>query len=439
MSPSHDTTDSLAKLIAASDKGRILLVSHNFPPTQGPESSLVKLNTQDLLRRGWNLSVLTTTMEHMHQGMDKEMMNGLPADLEIIRTPSYDAILRRRWPWFARIILTVLRRWILPEVFLLWLFSSVPAGKQWLKKYGPTIIYSRATKHVSNVTAWYLKRATGLPWVAHFSDPWVDPPFPRLIIWIGRYFEKRIFRDADAIVVVNSKLAEYFLRMYPHARDKTHVIPHAYAPLDAPLSPTEKAESRPLVAIHAGSFIPTLREPDIFFEAISQLNKKTKLEGVFQLICVGEDTTRYQPLVDKLELGGIIRLLGSVSYAESRKMIAASDLLVVLDTPNEGGVYLPTKLVEYLAFSKPILGLTEPGSAVHEVLEYCGLFFGNQGSPEKIVDALETILTQWHGGTLVLSDFSRLKALDYRIDKVNDQLDSLFENLKSTYSGFSQR
>ena len=77
-------------------RGRIFLVSHNFPPTLGPESSLVRLNAIDLARRGWQVSVLTTTTEHMHMGLDFGMLEGLPAGMEILRTPSYDAVLRDR-------------------------------------------------------------------------------------------------------------------------------------------------------------------------------------------------------------------------------------------------------------------------------------------------------------------------------------------------------
>ena len=107
--------------------GRVLLVSHNFPPTQGPESALVKINALDLLHRGWQVSVLTTAMEHFHQTIDPGMLAGLPADLEVIRTPSYDATLRKHWGRFGTLIIIILRYWLLPEVFFLWLLSSVPA------------------------------------------------------------------------------------------------------------------------------------------------------------------------------------------------------------------------------------------------------------------------------------------------------------------------
>jgi hypothetical protein len=139
-------------------------------------------------------------MEHMHQGLDFGMLEGLPEGIEIIRTPSYDAVLRKKWPRLGRIILTLFHYYLVPEVFLLWLFSSVPEGKRWLAKNGPAIIYSRATKNVSNIAAWFLHRSTGMPWVAHCSDPWVGDPLNGLQRWIARQLEGRVFRDIGGLL-----------------------------------------------------------------------------------------------------------------------------------------------------------------------------------------------------------------------------------------------
>lgn len=413
-----------------SPKSRVLLVSHNFPPTMGPESSLVRLNALDLLRRGWRLSVLTTTMEHMHQGLDHAMLDGLPADLEILRTPSYDAVLRKRWPKIARLILTLLSRWILPEIFLFWLFSSVPAGKRWLKQNRPAIIYSRATKHVSNVTGWLLKRATGLPWVAHMSDPWTELPFHnRLQKWIAWQFERRIFRDADAIVTVSRGLADHILRLHPWARHKVHVIPHGFAALDKPPAPVTRVGHRPLEALYAGSLTPTLREPYSLFAALALLNKQSPLQGRLKVTFVGEDTVCYQSVADSLGLMDVVSLLSSVPYQTCQDMIAQSDLLLVLDTPGFGGIFLPTKLIEYLPYAKPVLGLAEPDSAIHQLLRECDLAFADQGVPEEIAAALEILVKQWETGVWEVSAKSREAVAKYRIDQVNDRLDELLTSL----------
>ena len=70
-------------------------------------------------------------------------------------------------------------------------FSAVPAGRRWMEEHGPAILYSRATKHVSNVAAGFIKRATGMPWVAHISDPWVYTHLNGFQRWFAEQANKR--------------------------------------------------------------------------------------------------------------------------------------------------------------------------------------------------------------------------------------------------------
>ncbi len=409
---------------------KLLLVSHNFPPTLGPESSLVRLNTIDLCRRGWQVSVLTTTTEHMHQSQDFAMLQGLPADLEVIRTPSYDAVINKRFQRFGKLLMFALRSYLLPEVFLLWLFSALPAGRRWLRQNRDVIIYSRATKHVSNVLGWHLKRATGLPWVAHMSDPWVDHTINRFQRWTARRMEKRIFRDADAIVTVSARLGEHLLKAHPSARHKMHIIPHGYAPRD--LAPQEHAAgTRPLRILHAGCFYPGYREPDKLFEGLALLNQREALRGRLTTTLVGDDTGCFQSVAKRLGVQDIVEFLPVVPYEKCQQMIAESDLLLVIDAPGTGGIFLPTKLIEYLAHQKPVLGLAEPGSTIHQLLQECDLSFADQNNPQSIADALQGLLARWESGEWGVSELSKQRGRRYQIDEINGALDELFCSLRS--------
>ena len=86
----------------------------------------------------------------------------------------------------------------------------------------------------------------------------------------------------------------------------------------------------------------------------------------------------------------------------------------------------PTKLIEYLAFEKPVLGLTEPESAIHDVLRDSGGFFAHQHEPEHIASVLEGALASWEAGSWGLSADARERILKYRLDNVNQKLDELF-------------
>lgn len=419
---------SPSELAAGDGRGRILLVSHNFPPTQGPEASLVRLNTIDLARRGWCLSVLTTTMTHMHQRLDLKTLEGLPENLEVMRTPSWEAVFRQRFPRLAGGVLRVMMH-VLPEIFLGWAFSAVPEGRRWLSRHPGAIIYSRATKHVSNVAGLFLKRSTGLPWVAHFSDPWLGYPMNPCQIKLGRMIERRIFREADAIVTVSRQLAAHFAAIHPAAASKIHVIPHGYEAAIAHQGMVfPGARGRELHIIHAGSFMPGLREPLVFFRGLARLHHVAGLEGRIKVTMVGEDTTRYRAAAEALGIAPLLDLRDSVPFHLCQEMIASADLLLVLDTPGFEGVFLPTKLVEYLPYQKPILGITEPGSAVHDVLRECDQHFATHDEA-AIADVLAALLDRWESGRW---DEGRPgpQVECYRIDRVNAGLDELLLNLR---------
>lgn len=157
---------------------RVLLVSHNPPPTAGQEFSFVRLNVSWLLRRGHEVRVLPTACTHTSQAIDTSLMAALPEDLKVTRVASPDAVLASKHPRFGRSLAVLLGRHVLPEVFLPWAQPATRAGRRLIETWQPDVIYSRAPKHVSNVVGWCLKRQTGLPWVPYFSDPWISGGLP---------------------------------------------------------------------------------------------------------------------------------------------------------------------------------------------------------------------------------------------------------------------
>jgi glycosyltransferase involved in cell wall biosynthesis len=321
---------------------------------------------------------------------------------------------------------------VLPEIFLAWALSAVPAGLRWLNDNGPSILYSRATKHVSNLAGLWLKKRTGLPWIAHFSDPWLGYPMNRIQIWLGRQIEKRIFAEADAIVTVSRQLASHFSELYPLAASKIVVIPHGYETMMKSIPATQQLNrTRVLTVLHAGSFMPGLREPICLFRGLAQLAKRLPLQGRIMVSLVGDDTRRYQEMAEGFGVSGLVELSDSLPFQECQKKVCSSDVLLVIDTPGFDGVFLPTKLIEYLAHQKPVIGITERGSAVHDVLNECGLSFADIHDPESIADAFEQMLTLFEDGNLDSARPPRESVETYAIENVNRKLDDLLLTLNA--------
>ena len=86
-----------------------------------------------------------------------------------------------------------------------------------------------------------------------------------------------------------------------------------------------------------------------------------------------------------------------------------------------------------IAGVRRLLGLTENGSAVHQVLQHCDLAFGDQNSVEEIATAFERLIRQWQSGTWGVSALNRERVADYRIDRVNAKLHDLLTQLSGTF------
>lgn len=403
---------------------RLLLISHNFPPTLGPESVLVQLNARNLHASGWQVTPLATTMRHGWQMMDRGLLRALPADMRVLRAPSWDAYLATMIPRLGRMFnLWLEQRW-LPEPYFLWRGPARRAGLHWLREHKPAVLYSRAQKFVSNVVGLDLKRATGLPWIAHFSDPWVEmierQSHPRPIQMVHD-LERAIMEEADAVVFVTRQTVEQVMQRYPERlREKVMVVPHGYDSATALKSNAPRGG--PLRAVHAGAFYPGFREPTTLFKGIAQLHAKASLNGRFELVCIGSDTTMYQTLVDELGVRGVIQLRESVPFEACQQMLADAHLLVVVDTPNKGGIFLPTKVIEYFAHEKPVLGVADRGSAVEEALLRCAQPVAESSNLDDVERELVALLARHEAGALGVTEASREAMRGYEISRVNAPL-----------------
>ncbi len=412
---------------------RILFVSHNFPPTAGPESSLVRLNTSWMLRAGFDLRVLTTTSSHALQAMDASLMRGLPEDLVVVRQLSPEAQLTTWFPRAGRWAAVTLGRRVLPEIFLPWVLPATRAGCRMVRDWSPQLIYSRAPKHVSNVVGWRLKRKTGLPWVAHFSDPWITAGLPhrRLQRLIGLPLERRILRDADALVFVTQQAMDRVLKAYPASwRERARVIPHGYEePAEVPGSQVRPPVAGPLMFIHAGAFYPGMRSPETLIAALQKLHAIAPLDGRLVIQCIGDDSLSYRPRAEAAGLAGVVRFLPSISFDECKVRIAASHVSLIIDTPGYGGLFLPTKLFEAFGSKTAVLALTEPGSALAGILERGEMPWADVRDPSRIADVIASLLETWEKYRKAPTLGRREVIESHEIDCVNLPLASLMKDL----------
>ena len=101
-------------------------------------------------------------------------------------------------------------------------------------QYRPEVLVTFAFPLVDNIIGLELKRRYNLPWLAHFSDPWVDSPFrtdDRLTKALNTRLEQNVVEQADRLVFTSPETADLVMQKYEAAlRSKVRIVPHAYEP-----------------------------------------------------------------------------------------------------------------------------------------------------------------------------------------------------------------
>jgi glycosyltransferase involved in cell wall biosynthesis len=303
------------------------------------------------------------------------------------------------------------------------------------------IVYTRACSHVSNVIGLAVKNSSQLPWIAHFSDPWVDSPFfpkNRRAQYTGfRLLEQAIIHRADSIVFTASQAAELVMSKYPSEwKSKVHVIPHGYdsnawAPM--PSEGPRKAHKR-LRLIHTGSLYST-RNPYTLFQALQMLNERKPLHDLLHVIFIGPILDEYSEAAKRMSLDSFIEFRGQMPFSKTLEEASQADAMLVIDAPSETpSVFLPGKLIDYLAFRKPILAITPLQGGSADLLKKLGNPIVEPTDVQGIADIITEYLERWQRGELTVSERFQQVASEYDIRMTTRELSDVMENTAEEFA-----
>jgi glycosyltransferase involved in cell wall biosynthesis len=264
--------------------------------------------------------------------------------------------------------------------------------------YRPDVLVTFAFPLVDNIIGLELKRRFKLPWLAHFSDPWVDSPFrtdDRLTKALNRRLENNVIEQADRLVFTSKETAELVMQKYdPALRSKVRIVPHAYEPQLFQSVPNNK--NGRLVIRYLGDLYQS-RTPKPLFMALQMLAaSEPQLLQKFRFEIVGDVHELNLEQMGLLQLpGGLVELRPRVNYCESLSMMRSASGLMVIDAPvteNAESVFLPSKLIEYVGADRPIIGLTPPGTASH-LISRLGGWVADPGSAEQVAEVVRQFLS----------------------------------------------
>lgn len=333
---------------------RILLLTYAFPPTAAPEAIACA-------KRFGNLP--TTTVDVLTVHPFREWM-GEDNSLEHYVASRFGRIIRTTVPLPMR-FLPLGRLGPLsnrPDAFRLMNRRMLKAATALpLSSYSAVITSSQW--HSMHLVGLALKRQTGLPWISHFSDPWMDNPYTQ---WgpstraANARLERSVLLKTDLLTVTNKYAEQAIRHRNPDLPvDRVVIMPHAWDPVLYPAN-TEQSSDDQLVVRYLGSFYGP-RSPKPLLRALTDLyREKTALTDNVRVELIGHVDDRGMSMLNEAPQG-MFSVRSSVPYLESLKLMSEANLLVVLDAPARRSIFLPSKLIDYIGADRPILAFTPKG------------------------------------------------------------------------------
>ena len=381
---------------------QLLAISWEMPPLSGPRAVQVTRTLSALGDLGWRSRVVCFGPRSDRYQQDyrvpvEQLSHGAVTRLPVA-SPEEWLLIRALW----RLCPPLKHQ---PDEKRVWLPGALAEARRALAVTPADILVSFAQPWTVHLVALRLRRETGLPWVAHFSDPWADSPYLTSSGWARRNaaaHESAVIHEASRVVFVNRYTRDRVMAKYPAAlMAKARVVTQGFEPSVAAAPPHA---NRALHLVYTGRFYPGIRTPDKFLEALASVHRARPLDGRLFVEFVGADMAEHQRLAAALQLDGVVRFAGRVDPATARANAASADALLIIDAPSEGpSLFLPSKLVDYLPLRRPIIGLTPRQGPSADLLDELGYPVVDPRDVAAIAAAVERLVELHSAGGLAPS------------------------------------
>ena len=247
--------------------------------------------------------------------------------------------------------------------------------RKYLRVHKVDVIHTVSFPCSSHLIGYELKKEFGLPWIAHFYDPWVDNPLrniPNSQRVKDTRLESLVAEHADSIIHSNHIIKNCWKERYgENVEDKIFIIPFGYSDEQVKAFKPFKGilpQSNKVVVSYIGTcagdrnFQSLIKAVDMLYQKMPEIKDKIEIRLLGNLL----DADRM--LIDRLKLWGVITYVGRKPQSELAKYYQESDIFLVIDSPQNRNVFFPSKLVDYFYYQRPILGISPKLGVTNEFL-----------------------------------------------------------------------
>ncbi len=273
--------------------------------------------------------------------------------------------------------------------------EAIRAAERIIRGKGVDCIFTSSHPVFSHMVGLYLKRRTGLPWVASFSDPHPSAMLPEPyggrfmspMAHLEKYFVKKVFRASDAVHMptdVCLDIAGSFIKV--DIEEKAFAIP----PVGETDYGTRERSSNGFL-VHTGRAKRRISED--FLSAVREFRERQP-EELKGLIFVGRYGEKVRDLAQKLSMEDDVKTIEQVTHGKALGYISGGKAVAILEAPMNLSHALPSKFAEAAFSGKPILAVTPEKSPVRNYLEKFGGGVAVTHNKEDVIRGLEIIFSK---------------------------------------------
>ena len=430
----------------------VLFITYYFPPSGGSGVQRGLKMVKYLTDFGWKPTVLTVDPEYASYPVtDAQLLEDIPDGVRVVRTKSRDPYAAyaswtgkkksesvgvgflgsQHTSWKERLARWVRANLFIPDARRGWARYAQKRAAELVSELQFDAIVSTGPPHSAHLISESLSRSEGIPWVADIRDAWPDVAYadllPTTALARGRdiRMRNRVLKSASRRIAVTEDLASEMKR---GVGADFEVIRNGFDPQD--FRSLESLNLTGFTIVHTGSMAPA-RNPLPLWELLSEDGSRQRWPDL-RLVLVGNVDSTIHDAASRAGVSDLVEHVPYVPHSQALQYtISASVLILPINRVSEAAGIVTGKIYEYLASSRPIIGLGDPQGEAAAILResQSGAMF-DYTDVDGLRDEIDRHYHAWRSGS-PLNGASQSAAAPFSRREQSGQLAVVLDSLAS--------